>query len=76
MELFSLTIDLLSEWRQNDPIEAWAYLDTGEAIGRVPVTLTPDDFIFAYRQQLIGQPADYYRLFKPTRIFLPQLAIP
>jgi hypothetical protein len=66
-----LTLDPLPGWTPDDPIRAWAYAPDGRVIGGAPVTLTAEGIRFTYRQHVAGQSVDYYRVFRPTQVFLP-----
>ncbi len=67
----SLTLELLPGWSPSDPIEAWAYTAAGGLVGSVPVTVTAQGVTFVYHQQIAEQPVGYYKVLKPSKIFLP-----
>jgi len=67
----SLTLERLPGWGPNDPIKAYAFSATDQVIGSVPVAVTARGLSFVYQRQLAGRSVAYYKVLKPSDVFLP-----
>jgi len=56
----SLTLRPLPDWTSSSRVEAVAFTQDGQPIGRTPVTVSDGGIVFTYRQRLADQSVAYY----------------
>lgn len=70
----SLTVRLLPGWTGATRLEAWAFDKGDRYLGKTAVVVTAGGATFTYQQQMVAQPVAYYKILKPIKAWLPDVA--